>query len=181
MKSQGDDDFVDPVAMMRKFNAEGVRYLLIGSMAAAMHNAPFGSADWDFWIAGEDKARVYDILGRFGLQGQYDKTENRPMDVFTEDEGFKVDVFFVKAFSNEERHITVIFDDVYRRSVVKKDQKGDFSVRVPTLEDLMLMKKMLPTPRSEHVKQMEYLEALTNAKGKTNIKHRKKNESPEEG
>ena len=43
------------------------------------------------------------------------------------------------------------------------------------------MKKMLPTPRSEHVKQMEYFEALTDVKGKTNIKHTKKNESPEEG
>src|SRR5208283_2305360 len=124
MKSQGEDE-LEPIALIRSFNREHVRYLLIGSMALSMHDAPFGSADWDFWVSSEDRAKVYDIIKRFGLHGKYKKAANRPLDTFTDDEFFKVDVFFVKAFSNNKKGITLSFGDAYDRAVIKKDPTGD--------------------------------------------------------
>src|SRR5208283_1924935 len=159
MKSQGEDE-LEPIALIRSFNREHVRYLLIGAMALSMHYAPFGSADWDFWVSSEDRTKVYDIAAQFGLHGEHKKAENRPLDTFTDDEFFKVDVFFVKAFSNKNKGITIGFSEVYERAVIKKDPTGDFFVRVPTLDDLVMMLKVVETPRSQHLKHIEYLEAL---------------------
>lgn len=165
MKSQGDVE-PDPIELIRKFNREKVRYLLIGSMALSMHGAPFGSADWDFWVSGEDKAKVYEILGRFGLHGEHSKAANRPLETFTDDEFFKVDVFFVKTFSNKKKAISIGFGYVYDRAVIKKDPTGDFFVRIPILDDLVTMLKVVESPRPQHIKHIEYLEALRDRKRK---------------
>src|SRR5208283_3171956 len=164
MKSQGEDE-LEPIALIRSFNREHVRYLLIGSMALSMHDAPFGSADWDFWVSSEDRVKVYGIFEQFGLYGKH-KTKNRPLDTFTDDEFFKVDVFFAKAFSNNKKGITIGFSDAYERAVIKKDPAGDFFVRVPTPEDLVTMLKVVETPRPQHLKHLEYLEALLGKKRK---------------
>lgn len=165
MKSQG-EDALDPVRLIRSFNKAHVRYLLIGSMALSMHDAPFGSADWDFWVSSEDRVKVYDIMEQFGLHGKHKKAENRPLDTFTDDEFFKVDVFFAKAFSNNKKGITIGFSDAYERAVIKKDPTGDFFVRIPTLDDLVTMLKVVETPRPQHLKHIEYLEALRDKKRK---------------
>jgi hypothetical protein len=168
MKSQGKGE-PDPIDLIRRFNKEHIGYLLIGSMALSMHDAPFGSADWDFWVSSEDRVEVYDIIERFGLQGKHKKTENRPLDTFTDGEFFKVDVFFVKAFSNKKKGITIDFSGAYVRAVIKKDPVGDFFVRVPILEDLVTMLKIVETPRSQHLKHIEYLEALLHKKKKNKL------------
>ena len=165
MKTQGDFE-PDPIELIRRFNRENIRYLLIGSMALAMHDAPFGSADWDFWVSSEDRTPAYEVLSRYGLHGEHSKTVKRPFDTFTDDEFFKVDVFFVKVFSNKKKDIAIAFNDAYERAVIKKDPTGDFFVRVPILDDLITMLKVVETPRPQHVKHMEYLEALRDRKRK---------------
>lgn len=165
MKSQGDVEPV-PIELIRRLNRDNVRYLLRGSMALAMHGAPFGSADWDFWVSSEDRAKVYKILGQSGLHGKHSKTESRPLDTFTDGEFFKVDVFFVKAFSNKKKSATIGFGDAYERAVIKKDPAGDFFVRVPLLEDLVTMLKVVENPRAQQIKHIEYIEALMDRKRK---------------
>ena len=163
MKSQGEDG-PDPIELIRNFNREQVGYLLIGSMALSMHDAPFGSAEWDFWVSGEDRVKVYDIMEQLGLQGAHNKAENKPLDTFTDGEYFKVDVFFVKTFSNKRKGITIAFSDAYKRAVIKKDPHGDFFVRVPVLDDLITMLKVVDTPRPQHLKHIEYIETMQDKK-----------------
>jgi hypothetical protein len=160
MKSQSVEDEFDPLELIKRFNRGDVRYLLIGSMALAMYDSPVGSADYDFWIAGEDRVKTYEILDGFGLQGEHDKDTTEPLDTFSDGELLKIDVFFVKVFSNEMKGITIPFKDVYGRSIVRKDPQGDFLVRVPTLDDLILMKKVVEDPRPQYQKHIEYLEAI---------------------
>ena len=40
-------------------------------MALSMHGAPIGSADWDFWVAGENRVKTYNIFKRLGLHGEH--------------------------------------------------------------------------------------------------------------
>lgn len=160
MKSQGDSEDVNPLQIIRRFNEENVRYLLIGSMALSMHSAPFGSADWDFWADSYDRKKVYKILSTFHLSEDHLITENKPLVTFTDNDYFKLDVFFVKAFSNRKLDITLHFKDTYKRSIIKKDPKGDFFVRVPTIDDLLTMLRIIEQPRLQHIKHIEYLEAL---------------------
>lgn len=159
MKSQIDEG-VDPVELIRRLNENDVKYLLIGAMALSMHDVPVGSMDWDFWIHREDKKKTYDVFSEFGLTGNHNHADAVPMEIFTNDEGFKVDVFFVKDFKNKKKGMTVAFDDVYSRSVVREDPKGGFFVRIPSLEDLLLMLRVLDEPRYQHLKRMEYIDEI---------------------
>jgi len=160
MKSQGDNAEINPLTIIHLFNKKKVRYMLIGSMALSMHSAPFGSADWDFWVHGENRGEVYKILGKFRLSGDYAAAEKKPLVIFTGDDYFKLDVFFVKAFSNRKKNINLSFNDTYERAVIKKDPKGDFFVRVPTLDDLLTMLQVIEQPRLQHIKHIEYLKTL---------------------
>jgi len=160
MKSQSDHEEIEPLAIIRQFNTDHIKYLLIGSMALSMHSAPFGSADWDFWIDVSDRKKVYLILEKFRLSGDYEAAEKKPLVTFTNDDYFKLDVFFVKAFSNRNKGITLAFKDVIERAVIKKDPKGDFFVRVPAIDDLLSMLKIIEHPSLQHSKHIEYLEAL---------------------
>jgi hypothetical protein len=155
MKSQSGAE-PDPLELIRRFNKKGIRYLLIGSMALSMHDAPLGSADWDFWVASEDRAKAYDVLKGLGLQGVHGPETKRPLDIF-----------FVKSFSNTKKKITVAFEDVYERSIIRSDPAGDFFVRVPILKDLISMLKVVDTPRPQHAKHIEYLEALERRRKKS--------------
>ncbi|MGD1066093.1 MAG: hypothetical protein ABR975_04695 [Vulcanimicrobiaceae bacterium] len=60
-----DPDFSD---LLREFCAAGVRYLLIGAHALAVHAEPRATGDLDVWVANdaENANRVYAALGRFG-------------------------------------------------------------------------------------------------------------------
>lgn len=44
--------------VIRRFNARGVRYLLIGGQAVRLEGFPRFSMDWDFFIPGRDQANV---------------------------------------------------------------------------------------------------------------------------
>ena len=53
--------------LLAAFDAEGVRYVLVGGYAVSLHSRPRSTKDIDFWIdGGENLARVADALSRFG-------------------------------------------------------------------------------------------------------------------
>jgi hypothetical protein len=58
-------DFVD---LLREFNAAGVRYLVVGAHALAVHGRARATKDLDVWIDPEveNAKRAYAALGRFG-------------------------------------------------------------------------------------------------------------------
>lgn len=59
------DDFRDLLAALL---ASGVRFLVVGAHAMAVHGVPRATGDLDVWIAvdGDNANRVYEALARFG-------------------------------------------------------------------------------------------------------------------
>ena len=159
MRSQPIDDSFDPLSFITKLNEAGISYLLIGSIAAAMHDIPIGSADYDFWVRPSDRDLVYNLTADCALSGAYRAEDRRPQDTFTDGELAKIDFFFVQEFANEEKNIRLTFDDAYSRSLLKRDNDGSFEVRIPTLDDLISMKNILAELRPDQIRQREYLMA----------------------
>jgi hypothetical protein len=166
MRSQTDES-ADPIEIIRRLNEREVRYLLIGAMALAMYDVPVGSADWDFWIHGEDREKAYEIFTGFGLSGNYDRKEKIPKEAFVDDDGFKVDVFFVKDFKHKRKDMNIAFQDVYSRAVIREDPDGGFFVRILALDDLLRSLEVIDEPRYQHLKRMEYISEI--------LKKRRKN------
>lgn len=157
MRSQPIDDSFDPLSFITKLNEAGIPYLLIGSIAAAMHDIPIGSADYDFWVTPEQRGRVYDLAVSCGLAGSYGAGDCRPQDTFSDGEFVKIDFFFVQQFANEKKNIRISFDEAYSRSLLKRDSDGTFEVRIPSLDDLISMKSILAELRPDQTQQLEYL------------------------
>lgn len=157
MRSQPIDDSFDPLLFITKLNEAGFPYLLIGSIAAAMHDIPIGSADYDFWVKPEQRERAYDLAASCGLSGTYASRDCRPQDTFSDGEFAKIDFFFVSDFANEKKNIRLSFDEAYSRSLLKRDDDGSFEVRIPSLDDLISMKNILAELRPDQIRQLEYL------------------------
>lgn len=159
MRSQEIDAAFDPLDFISRLNTAGLRYLLIGSVAAAMHDIPIGSADYDFWVSPADRDLVYNLTAACALSGAYRAEDRRPQDTFTDSELAKIDFFFVDAFANEKKDIRLSFDEAYARSLLKRDSDGSFEVRIPSLDDLITMKQILAEMRPDQMRQLEYLTA----------------------
>jgi hypothetical protein len=147
----------DPVEFIGALNSLKVRYLLIGRQAVVQYGAPLFSFDYDFWIDPGDRNAVYGIASQFELTGRYSALDMKPIDSFTDDEGNKVDAFFVGVFSKKD--IRLAFDDVYGRSVLKADPESDFFVRIPSIDDLIDLKR-LGDMRPKDLEDIEYLEVI---------------------
>ncbi len=139
MRSQQIDESFDPLSFITKLNEAGLSYLLIGSIAAAMHDIPIGSADYDFWVKPEQRSQVYELTASCGLSGSYRAGDNRPQETFSDGEFAKVDFFFVQEFANAKKNIRLSFDEAYSRSLLKRDDDGSFEVKIPSLDDLIIM------------------------------------------
>jgi hypothetical protein len=147
----------DPVEFIMVLNRRKVRYLLIGRQAVVQYGAPLFSFDYDFWIDPGDRNAIYEIASQFELIGRYSALDMKPADSFTDDEGNKVDAFFVGVFS--KKGMTLAFDDVYGRSVSKADPDSDFFVRIPSIDDLIDLKR-LGDMRPKDLEDIEYLETI---------------------
>jgi predicted nucleotidyltransferase len=73
-------DFSD---LLREFSAGGVRFLLVGAHALAVHAEPRATGDLDVWVSHEPEnaKRVYAALARFGAP-----LGNVEVDEFTSDD-----------------------------------------------------------------------------------------------
>lgn len=81
MKSNS--DFED---ILLAFNAEGVKYLVVGAYAVAAHSRPRATGDIDLWVEAtvENSSRVFRALAAFGA----------PMDDVDEQTFVAVDIVF---------------------------------------------------------------------------------------
>ena len=147
----------DPVEFIMVLNSRKIRYLLIGRQAVVQYGAPLFSFDYDFWIDPADRNAVYETASQFEIKGTYSALDMKPVDSFTDDQGNKVDAFFVGVFS--KKGMRLAFDDVYGRSVSKADPDSDFYVRIPSIDDLIDLKRLGVT-RPKDLEDIEYLEVI---------------------
>jgi len=154
--------------LIRQLNRRKIRYLIIGRRAVILYGGPVLTADTDLWIHPEDKKTALSLLlNELGLEISHPPDTKKPIV-----SGFsglkKFDLFFQKSIRNIENE-TIEFEDCYKNSILKEDPKEDVSFRIPSIDDLIRLKKI----RKPNVKDEQDIEYLLKAKrlfGRSNIK-----------
>jgi hypothetical protein len=145
--------------LIRELNRRKIRYLIIGRRAVILYGSPVLTADTDLWIHPEDKKTVLSLLyDELGMEISHPPDTKKPIV-----SGFsglkKFDLFFQKGIKNIENE-KIEFDDCYKNSILKKDPKGDVSFRIPSIDDLIRLKRI----RKPNVKDEQDIEYLLKAK-----------------
>jgi len=145
--------------LIRQLNRRKIRYLIIGRRAVILYGGPVLTTDTDLWIHPEDKKTVLSLLlDELGLEISHPPDTKKPIV-----SGFsglrKFDLFFQKGIKNIEDQM-IEFEDCYKNSILKKDPKEDVSFRIPSIDDLIRLKKI----RKPNVKDEQDIEYLLKAK-----------------
>jgi hypothetical protein len=145
--------------LIRVLNRSKIRYLIIGRRAVILYGGPVLTADADLWIHPEDKKRVLSLLlDKLGLEISGSPDTKKPIV-----SGFsgpkKFDFFFQRSVRNIEGE-TIEFEDCYENSVLKEDPTEDVGFRIPSIDDLIRLKKI----RRPNVKDEQDIEYLLKAK-----------------
>jgi hypothetical protein len=145
--------------ILKEFNRQKIRYLIIGRRAVILYGGPVLTADHDLWIHPDDKKKtLLLLLEKFGVELSHPPDTEKPIVA-----GFsgmkKYDLFFQKSVRNIEGD-TIEFEDCYKNSILKKDLKEDVSFRIPSIDDLIRLKKI----RKPNVKDEQDIEYLLKAK-----------------
>jgi hypothetical protein len=145
--------------LIRKFNRRKIRYMIIGRRAVILYGGPVLTADHDLWIHPSDKRKIlFLLLNEFEFELSYPPDTKRP--IVSGYSGFKkFDLFFQKSIKNIEGEI-IEFEECYKNSILKKDSTEDVSFRIPSIDDLIRLKKV----RKPNVKDEQDIEYLLKAK-----------------
>lgn len=155
MEPEKEVNFFD---LIRKLNRQKIRYLIIGRRAVILYNGPVLTADHDLWIHPEDKRKTLFLLEKFDFELSHPPETRRP--IVTGFSGMKkYDLFFQRSIKNIENE-TIEFEACYRNSTVKEDATVNVSFRIPSIDDLIKLKKV----RKPNVKDEQDIEYLLKAK-----------------
>jgi hypothetical protein len=141
--------------VIREFNRLEIRYLIIGRRAVILYGAPVLTGDNDIWIHTGDREKALSLLAKkFDFELSHPVETKRP--IVTGFSGMKkYDLFFQKSARNVEND-TVEFEECYRNSVLVEDLAKRISFRVPSIDDLVRLKK-LRKPNAKDEQDIEYL------------------------
>ena len=145
--------------LLREFNRQNIRYLIIGRQAVILYGGPVLTADYDLWINPTDKKKTLSLLSdELGFELSDSPDTKKPIV-----SGFsgmkKFDLFFQKSIKNIENEI-IEFKECYRKSTLKKDRTEDLGFRIPSIDDLIRLKKI----RKRNIKDEQDIEYLLKAK-----------------
>jgi hypothetical protein len=148
----------DEAEFFRSVAASGARALLIGRRALVVLGLPVLTADYDFWLHGEDIRAFNEAAGPFGLLPTHTPEEARQRGRFVLQNDEMVDVQVARSVSTVDG-VRVSFDEVWsRRRTVRL--AGDVSAFLPTLDDLILTKRFAARPKDlEDIRLLEVLKA----------------------
>ena len=163
MKDSGQFDLI---RFLKEAHRDKIRLLLIGRWAIAQHGAPVVTADYDFWVHPGDRLRVLRLLDRlFEAELPPKDLWKRPFITATIGPD-KVDLFSPRKIVNEEG-VELIFDEIYVRSEEKNDRAKKLVVRIPSIDDLIAMKKFRqddPMKQARNQEDIRYLLTLKKRK-----------------
>jgi hypothetical protein len=145
--------------LIRELNREKVRYLVIGRRAVILYGGPVLTGDTDLWIHPKDKRRALSLVeDKFGLELSDSPDTKKPIV-----SGFsgmrKFDFFFQKSVKTFEDQV-IHFEDCYKNSILKKDPGEDVHFRIPSIDDLIHLKKV----RKPNIKDEQDIEYLLKAR-----------------
>jgi hypothetical protein len=145
--------------LVREFNRQHIRYLIIGRRAVILYGGPVLTADNDLWIHPSDKQKtLFLLLEKFGFELSHPPDTKSP--IVTGFSGMrKYDLFFQKSVRNVEKE-TIEFEQCYENSIIKEDAEESLFFRIPSIDDLIRLKKI----RKTNVKDEQDIEYLLKAK-----------------
>jgi hypothetical protein len=145
--------------LIREFNRRKIRCLIIGRRAVILYGGPVLTADHDLWIHPEDKKKTLFLLSEeLGFELSHPPDTRRP--IVTGFSGMKkYDLFFQRSIRNLENE-TIDFEECYKNSIIKEDPTEDISFRIPSIDDLIRLKKI----RKPNIKDEQDIEYLLKAK-----------------
>jgi hypothetical protein len=91
------------------------------------------------------------------MEASRDRAEKRPIFAFHSDSADKIDVFIVRKITNKEGE-TLDIDECIGNAVEIRQPDSDFYVRLPSIDDLIKLKKMGKRPKD--LEDIEYLETI---------------------
>lgn len=143
-------------AILRTLHERGVRVIVFGRQAMRALGAPVFTQDYDLWF--ESAAREA-VLTYFEEELGYDLSHSPGsrapvISVLTGTD--KIDAWFVRGMSNRERE-RIDYEGVWARSIELADPETGFRLRVPSLDDMIALKKVAPTPRDKDEEDIRYL------------------------
>lgn len=157
---QAEKEF-DLIQFTRFLDRENISYLLIGRWAVILHGAPLMTADFDFWVHPENKKKLLRLLADHGYEVPPESSWKQPLlSIYAGAD--KIDLFFVKKMTNLEGE-QLVFEHCLKRSDLKEDQRRRITLRIPSINDLIALKKMPRRSRSEKLKDstdIRFLQAI---------------------
>src|SRR4030043_2392372 len=145
--------------LIRVLNRHKIRYLIIGGRAVILYGGPVLTADHDIGRHPEDKKKALLLLSeKLDFELSHSPDTKRP--IVTGFSGTKkYDLFFQRSVKNIENE-TIEFEVCYSNSVLKSDEREKVSFRIPSIDDLIRLKKV----RKPNVKDQQDIEYLLEAK-----------------
>ncbi len=145
--------------VIREFNRLEIRYLIIGRRAVILYGGPVLTGDNDIWIHTSDRRKALSFLAeKFDFDLSHPVDTKRP--IVTGFSGMKkYDLFFHRSARNIENE-RIEFDECYRNSVLVQDPSKSIHFRVPSIDDLIRLKKI----RKPNVRDAQDIEYLLQAK-----------------
>jgi len=145
--------------LLREFSRRKIRFLIIGRRAVILYGGPVLTADSDLWIHPDDKKKTLSLLSEeLGFELSYPPDTKKP--IVSGYSGLRrYDLFFQRSVRNIERE-TIEFEDCYINSVIKEDPEEDIQFRIPSIDDLIRLKKI----RKPNVKDEQDIQYLLKAK-----------------
>ena len=149
---------VNLLDVIREFNRHQVRHVIIGRRAVILYGGPVLTGDNDIWIHTADREKALSLLKRLDFQLSHPVETKRP--IVTAFSGMKkYDLFFHKGIKNLEDE-PIEFEECYRNSTLIEDPSKDIFFRVPSIDDLIRLKKI----REPNVRDEQDIEYLLKAK-----------------
>ncbi|MBM4322945.1 MAG: hypothetical protein FJ115_05220 [Deltaproteobacteria bacterium] len=146
---------VNLLELVRVLNRHKIRYLIIGRRAVILYGGPVLTADHDIWFHSEDKKKALSLLAE-KLDFELSQLPDTKGPIVTGFSGTKkYDLFFQRSVKNIENE-TIEFERCYGNSILKKDVKEKTSFRVPSIDDLVRLKK-IRKPNAKDQQDIEYL------------------------
>lgn len=154
----------DELAFFAAISGRGVRALLIGRRALALLGLPLHTADYDFWLHGED-IEAFNALARpFGLSPTRTPAEARARGHYALENDEHVDLWVARAGQAPDGTL-VEFEGVWQRRRHLPLAEG-VQVAIPAIDDLIATKRLGGRPKDlEDVRLLEILREAEEAAG----------------
>lgn len=155
----GPEPAFDFATIVKALDERGVRFVLFGRQAMRALGAPVFTQDYDVWF---DAAAREEVLAYFADELGYELSHAsipRPPVVKVLAGADRIDAWFVRGMSNRDQ-TRIDYEDVWKRSLELEDPVSGLRLRVPSLDDMIALKKMAPVPRPKDEEDIRYLQVM---------------------